>query len=77
MSVIKDNQTLTVRARKEVILSAGAVMSPQILMLSGIGPKTHLEDAGVSCLFFLLSCLKMKYWIHFYLKVNGSLIEGP
>ena len=51
MSVIKDNQTLTVRARKEVILSAGAVMSPQILMLSGIGPKTHLEDAEVSFSF--------------------------
>jgi choline dehydrogenase len=46
--VTKNNETLTVKARKEVILSAGTVMSPQILMLSGIGPKTHLEDIGVS-----------------------------
>ncbi|XP_045189823.2 glucose dehydrogenase [FAD, quinone]-like isoform X2 [Mercenaria mercenaria] len=48
VSVIKDNRTLTVKARKEVILSAGSVMSPQILMLSGIGPKAHLDDVGIN-----------------------------
>ncbi|RMD43391.1 hypothetical protein DV735_g1700, partial [Chaetothyriales sp. CBS 134920] len=34
-------------ARKEVILAAGAVHTPQILQLSGIGPKAVLEAAGV------------------------------
>ena len=37
----------TVTARKEVILSAGSIGSPQLLQLSGIGPKKVLEDAGV------------------------------
>jgi choline dehydrogenase-like flavoprotein len=37
----------TLRARGGVILSAGAFGSPQILMLSGIGPGAHLKDKGV------------------------------
>jgi choline dehydrogenase len=36
-----------VRAEAEVILAAGAIGSPQLLMLSGIGPADHLHDFGI------------------------------
>ncbi|XP_078490402.1 choline dehydrogenase, mitochondrial-like [Ciona intestinalis] len=44
---VRDDVEVKVRARKEVIVSGGAVGSPQLLMLSGIGPKQHLNDMGI------------------------------
>lgn len=45
--------TFTVAARNEIILSASAVRTPQILQLSGIGPKKVLQDAGVQAIIDL------------------------
>jgi choline dehydrogenase-like flavoprotein len=39
--------TVTVRANREVVLAAGAIQSPQLLMLSGIGDAEHLRPLGI------------------------------
>lgn len=44
---IKFGRLISVFARKEVILCAGAIGSPQLLMLSGIGPAKHLTELGI------------------------------
>ncbi|MCL6250326.1 FAD-dependent oxidoreductase [Altererythrobacter sp. KTW20L] len=36
------------RARREVVLSGGAYNSPHLLMLSGVGPASHLKDHGIA-----------------------------
>ncbi|CAH2106574.1 unnamed protein product [Euphydryas editha] len=45
----------TFYANKEIIISAGTINTPQLLMLSGIGPKEHLISKNISCLIDLPS----------------------
>ncbi|PGG97475.1 hypothetical protein AJ80_09694 [Polytolypa hystricis UAMH7299] len=43
----EDAKLTTIKANREVILSAGSIHSPQILQLSGIGPRKLLKSAGI------------------------------
>ncbi|CAG2206798.1 unnamed protein product [Mytilus edulis] len=44
IEMIKDGRKKRIMVKSEVIVSAGSVNSPQLLMLSGIGPKQHLQQ---------------------------------
>nr|XP_021195904.2 ecdysone oxidase [Helicoverpa armigera] len=43
----KDKKYITINVKKEVIVTAGTFKSPQLLMLSGIGPRQHLESKNI------------------------------
>lgn len=47
LSVVQKGASATIRARRGIVLAAGAVQTPQLLMLSGIGPAAHLTSLGL------------------------------
>ena len=47
---VQNGQTKTARATREVIVAGGAIESPKLLMLSGIGPADHLKEHGIKTL---------------------------
>jgi choline dehydrogenase-like flavoprotein len=46
-----DGQPYVAYARREVVLCGGAINSPQLLMLSGIGDRDHLADHGIDAVY--------------------------
>jgi choline dehydrogenase len=50
VEVSRGGRVETIRARREVVLSASSINSPKLLMLSGIGPAAHLAEHGIAVL---------------------------
>lgn len=48
VEIVENGKAEVIRAAKEVILSAGALQSPKLLMLSGIGPEAELKRHGIA-----------------------------
>jgi len=69
-------QEQEIRARKEVILSGGAINSPHLLQISGIGPAAHLQSIGVPVVADLLGVggnLQDHYVTRVSHRVSGSV----
>ncbi|TCL71258.1 GMC family oxidoreductase N-terminal domain-containing protein [Rhizobium sp. BK251] len=47
VEIVENGRTTLVHADREVIVTAGAIGSPKLLMLSGIGPAAHLKETGI------------------------------
>lgn len=78
---IRLNRFHTVGAFREVILSAGTINSPQLLMLSGIGPKRHLESLGIPVKHHLPGVGRnlqdhIYGGINFYTEKNITLVQS-
>lgn len=71
----KNKKRFTIFTKKEVILSAGSIASPQLLMLSGIGPSVHLAQFGIP----VIQDLKVGYNLQDHVCVNGLefLVNRP
>lgn len=73
---IKNKRKYVVRAKKEVILSAGAINSPHLLMLSGVGPAENLKEVGINVIKDLM--VGYNHQDHIYMpaltfRVNSSI----
>ncbi|XP_065223331.1 glucose dehydrogenase [FAD, quinone]-like [Planococcus citri] len=76
VEVFQNNVYKKIIARKEVILAAGALNSPQLLMLSGIGPRDHLRFFNIP----LVSDLKVGFNLQdhiFLLNLLARVTDKP
>ncbi|PMY03616.1 GMC family oxidoreductase N-terminal domain-containing protein, partial [Pseudomonas sp. GW460-13] len=48
VQVVREGRRQLLRARRDVIVCAGTFGSPQLLMVSGVGPAAHLREHGIA-----------------------------
>lgn len=65
---LKRNISIQVRARHEVVLSAGTIGSAQLLMISGVGPQEHLREFGIPT----ISNLPVGYNLQDHVTFSGN-----
>ncbi|XP_036334521.1 glucose dehydrogenase [FAD, quinone]-like, partial [Rhagoletis pomonella] len=73
----KNNRTFTVSVRNEVVVSAGALDSPKVLLLSGIGPADELEQVNVTSVHNLPGVGKnlhnhVSYYVNFFVNETDA-----
>jgi choline dehydrogenase len=67
-------EIFTVEAEK-IVLSSGALRSPQLLMLSGVGPKDHLEETGIPVIRDVPG-VGQGLWNHLSVHINFKVKDG-
>lgn len=72
---VNEGNTKQIFAKREVIVSAGAINSPKLLMLSGIGPKKELNRLNIP----MIANLKVGYNLMDHITIGGLIftIEKP
>lgn len=75
VKILKNNRAYIVKAKREVILSAGTIGSAQILMLSGVGPAEHLSSFNIP----VYSDLKVGHHLQDHIGLGGLtfIIDDP
>lgn len=68
----KNKKSIIANANKEIIITAGSLGTPKILMLSGIGPSEHLQDLGIA-VKSAVAAVGKNYQDHLHLSLNAKL----
>lgn len=80
VQVVKNGVFKNITCTKEVILSAGSINSPKILMLSGVGLKEHLDSFGIPTVANLSVGHNLQdhiYVMNSFVKMNNGQVQPP